>query len=1183
MHPGDQEGPCSALSPAAPASAGGPVWELWRQHHCPDFDDFAAGGALSREQVLALLRCDQHERWHTGERIPAETYLRRYRLLREDAEAAFLVIYSEFMLRQELAETPTLEEYLWRFPEHAEDLRQQDAFNTALGDIPPGAPPTLRAAPSVLEAGIHELPMPTAGAPGWPAIKGYEILAELGRGGMGIVYKARQLGLNRLVALKVLRAGDDADPDLLTRFRREAEAVARLQHPHLVQIHEVGEQDGRPYCVLELVDGGSLAQKLAGTPQPARLAAPLVETLAWAMHAAHERNVVHRDLKPANILLAVSGQRSAVSPTEDDHSNGLTADRCLLTAVPKITDFGLAKRLDVPLERTRSGVILGTPSYMAPEQAAGHSKEVGPAVDVYALGAILYEMLAGRPPFQGESLLETLQQVVSQEPVSPRSLQPKVPRDLETICLKCLQKEPRQRYLTAHELADDLRRFQAGEPIRARPAGAVERLGRWCRRRPLVAALSAGLLILFLGGFGGVTHQWLATDRERRRAEAGFRKAKQAVDECFTRATEDPALQGPAMMSVRRLLLQTTLPYYRDFLAEHAADPNLKEEMAGTHAKVGTITAEVGLKEDARGSFEESRRLWQELVDAGATAPRVRSGLASTLNSLGRAQMMTGRRDEALQSLERARAIGEQLTAEFEGPAARECRRDLAVVCRNLGAIHHEAGRRDAAAQFYERARAILEDLNAEDAGDASLALNMVMVLNNLGLLHWQGGDLGEALRLNQRARHIADRWVVQVPANTELLHHRSITYHRLGLLHQEAHHPQEAFEAYEEARKILTRLLAAYPLVVEFQRNEGEILDHLGDWHREAGRPADALRCYEQGRDVWEKLVANDFRDTRLRCDLAICLNAIGQEHQEAERPDPSFRAYLRARELLRPLSKEDPADTLVQHHLATNLFQVSLLDQEPARRDEALGLCEEARAIWERLAQQDRANVRYRRSLAACLSRVAKLHLQASGSEKAFRFHEAARDAWEEILANDPYDHEARSGLAVTLDGFGFLLRKTGRLQQALASFQGAINHQSQAINKMPQGAKYRKLLTQHYAQLAQLQRELGRPAEAAAATLERRQLWPHEPEQLYSVASDLVQCIPLVGRGKTDLTSAEQAERRRYADQAMEVLRQAVADGYKDVEKLKKDTALVLLQSRREFQELVRKLEGKAKLMN
>jgi serine/threonine protein kinase len=314
--------------------------------------------------------------------------------------------------------------------------------------------------------------------PGHLAVPGYEILRELGRGGMGVVYQARHLALNRVVALKMIKAGEDADAAELARFRAEAEAVARLQHPHIVQIHEVGERQGRPYFALEYLEAGSLAAKLDGTPWPPRKAAALVETLARAVHAAHEKRVIHRDLKPGNVLLTVDGQ-------------------------PKVTDFGLAKRLDAGDGLSQTGVVMGTPSYMPPEQALGRTKEVGPAADVYALGAILYELLAGRPPFKGETTLDTLQQVIGDEPVPPRRLQPKTPVDVETVCLKCLEKRPERRYATALELAEDLRRFVNGDPVTARPVGALKRLGKWARRRPALAAAYGLLVALLVVGVGG--------------------------------------------------------------------------------------------------------------------------------------------------------------------------------------------------------------------------------------------------------------------------------------------------------------------------------------------------------------------------------------------------------------------------------------------------------------------------------------------------------------------------------------------------------------------------------------------------------------------------------------------------------------------------------------------------------
>jgi WD40 repeat protein/serine/threonine protein kinase len=314
-----------------------------------------------------------------------------------------------------------------------------------------------------------------------PSIAGYEILGELGEGGMGVVYKARQVRLGRVVALKMILAGAKARRRDVTRFQTEMEAVARLQHPNIVQLYEVGEHEGQPYCALEYVDGGNLAQKLAGTPQPTRQAAQLIETLARAIHAAHQQNVIHRDLKPANVLLGSDG-------------------------TPKISDFGLAKQLTgvsegaAPLKHvTHTGEVVGTPSYMAPEQAQGKPNEVGAAADIYGLGAILYELLTGRPPFKGETTPDTLEQVRTQEPVAPSRLQPKLPRDLTTICLKCLEKDPGKRYASAEALGKDLRRFLDGKPIHARSVSHSEKLWRWCRRNPFVAVPSAAAGLMLVG------------------------------------------------------------------------------------------------------------------------------------------------------------------------------------------------------------------------------------------------------------------------------------------------------------------------------------------------------------------------------------------------------------------------------------------------------------------------------------------------------------------------------------------------------------------------------------------------------------------------------------------------------------------------------------------------------------
>jgi serine/threonine protein kinase/predicted Zn-dependent protease len=465
-------------------------------------DLLARAGALCGNELLRVLRADQHQRWHLGERVRAEVYLEHLPKLREDAEIASCLVYSEMALRAELGETDLLNEYLQRFPQYGGQLGQLIVLEQMLQGhslmeraslqevLPALREPAATSHPSPASsemiaphsadvlAGAVPDPGPArkdatqvvprtgdSSSPEVPRIQGYDILAILGRGGMGVVYKAQQTKLKRLVALKMILAGEQAEPKLLHRFLVEARAEARLQHTNIVQIYEIGEHEGRPYFSLEFVQGESLDKKLAGTPQPPRLAAEWVEVMARAMHYAHQQGVVHRDLKPANVLVATDGTL-------------------------KITDFGLAKHLDEDVGQTKSGAILGTPSYMSPEQAYGKSRQVGPLSDVYALGAVLYEALTGRPPFKGSTVWDTLEQVVSQEPVAPGQLQRNLPRDIQTICLKCLQKEPRQRFASALALADDLGRFLRSEPILARPTPVWERGLKWVRRRPALAVVS---------------------------------------------------------------------------------------------------------------------------------------------------------------------------------------------------------------------------------------------------------------------------------------------------------------------------------------------------------------------------------------------------------------------------------------------------------------------------------------------------------------------------------------------------------------------------------------------------------------------------------------------------------------------------------------------------------------------
>jgi tetratricopeptide (TPR) repeat protein len=493
----------------------------WRQGRRPRLEEFLSGaaGAERTELLRELLRLERHYRGAAGERVVLEDYERRF-----PADAALV-----------------------------RAVLQDDPYRTVKPpSIPEGMGAAPGSAPTAWDAG--DLPPRTVGD--------YDIVGELGHGGMGVVYKAVQRKLKRTVALKMIVAERHTDPQLRARFDTEARAAARLRHPNIIQVHEVGTgENGCPFFSLEFADGGSLDQRLQGTPQPARLAAELVTVLARAVQFAHERGVLHRDLKPANVLLFLKPDRAGtVNPAREP----------LEAFDLKITDFGLAKLLDGGEGHTQTEVALGTPPYMAPEQTGTRGKEVGPRTDVYALAAILYKLLTGRPPFQGATALETMEQVRSQEPVPPGRLQPKVARDLETICLKGLSKEPARRYATAADLADDLQRWLDGRPIHARRAGVWERGWKYARRKPwvvaTVAASVAAVLSLVVGGAyylhqreyrlqqdkadleRELSHQGALQDA---RVQAGTRLATAAglLDKRDWRGAEDAA--GAALLLVR--------------------------------------------------------------------------------------------------------------------------------------------------------------------------------------------------------------------------------------------------------------------------------------------------------------------------------------------------------------------------------------------------------------------------------------------------------------------------------------------------------------------------------------------------------------------------------------------------------------------------------------------------------
>ena len=872
---------------APPPSAADRLRQLWEEGSHPDVAVYLAQAApLPLAEVAAALWVDLQERWRIGDHVRVEELLERHPHVAADSELALDLIFGEYLLRENHAEPPTADEYAARFPDLAGAIRAQVGLHLALADPsgscsiePAGHPATagrdVQASRWVGQNLASQSDQAARGSSGRraPRVVGYEIFEELGRGGMGVVYRAYQLDLKRPCVLKMILVGGFAGDEAIERFRAEAATIARLGHPNIVQIHGMGEVEGKPYLELEYVNGGSLAGRLDGTPRPGPESARLVEMLAQATHAMHRVGVVHRDLKPGNILLTVDG-------------------------TPKIADFGLAKALDDDSGLTGTGDILGTPSYMAPEQASGHAREAGPAVDVYALGAILYELITGRPPFRAATLLETLEQVRSTEPVAPSRLQPKLPRDLGTICLKCLAKDPNRRYATAGDLAEDLRRFLDGRPIRARAVSGAERAWRWSRRNPSIAGLAgflaASLVLTALGASAAALRERrLRGEAELARADAetNLGVARRVVDEMYTQvAAKLDDRQG--MDAYQREVFEKALAFYDHFALARSQDPQVRLEAARAAQRVGAIQDRLGHGTAAEAAFrrvvalldppaagpagqedreelaaartnlgalaskagrpgaaEASYRQAVALLDAplGQPGPQARRLLAEALDGLGGLLYQTGRRAEAGPEWDRAARILETLiTSEPEAVGYRSA---LARNRAESAYLEADLGGWDRSEAAFRHAVTLLEELITREPGNVTFRSDLGRVLIGLSQRTRITGRVDEAEKIDLRAVALLDQLIREHPAVAE--HHNSLAHawNDLGLIAIDLRRPVEAEDAYRKSGEQWEWLVAHEPDRPDHAVGLGGLWCNLGNLVRDNGSPVDALMWYDRGQ----------------------------------------------------------------------------------------------------------------------------------------------------------------------------------------------------------------------------------------------------------------------------------------------------------------------------------------------
>lgn len=662
----------------------------------------------------------------------------------------------------------------------------------------------------------------------------YEILRELGRGGMSVVFLARQVDLDRLVAIKQLLPTIGPDPTLQQRFETEARVIAQLQHRHIVQVFEVRRHNQRLHLILEYLSGGSFAHQRK--PLNPADAATLIEKLAMGVQAAHAKGIIHRDLKPANILFTEAGE-------------------------PKITDFGLAKILDSKQGPTLPGEAVGTPIYMAPEQAAGQSSAIGPGVDIHALGVLLYECLTGRPPFQGVTTMETLAQVVRLDPVPVSRLNPGVPLDLETICLKCLNKEPGRRYESAGDLAADLRRFLNGEPIKARPLTSMQRMARWCRRNPLAAGLSCALLVGLMGGLVVVTHLYLRAERHLKDALAKFQVARDAVDKL---TTVGERLQNyPDIPAVREEMLREALKFHRQFLTEQQNDPEQIRQTANAHVRVADIEQMLGQQSAAAFDYLRGLDLLGQLVQRFPHEVKYQFDLGVVFKKYGIHHVQNGRYDEAAVAYRRGLDLGEHLLR--TDPLNPDFRRLTADCLNNLGNRLHARGQSEEAEERFRRGAELREGLCKEFPNDVEHAWLATSINLNLAFVET---CLGKDDQADRRFRAALER------ANELRKSPRTTPMNLRNLAGGLTDHAQllttvgrfeEAERQLRQAVAVLTRLTEDFPTVPMYRRElahaQFELAQVLTDRHERG----EAILLLQSARQHRERLV----RDLPHRADF--------------------------------------------------------------------------------------------------------------------------------------------------------------------------------------------------------------------------------------------------------------------------------------------------------------------------
>jgi serine/threonine protein kinase len=1058
----------------------------------------------------------------------------------------------EFAERYRHGERPSVEEYVAAHPEHAAEIRELFPALVLLEELGPGDDSARSAPASPVRPDV----------PPREQLGDYRILREIGRGGMGVVYEAVQQSLGRRVALKVLPVQAAADARVLTRFRRESRAAAGLHHTNIVPVFDVGREGDVCYFAMQFIQGHGLDQvlkevqrlraagantadagpvaqslwtgrfagpgngvapgpgpgadadeteRLAGPAAPAVLAAQSelsgVESnyrrycrnavriglqVAEALAYAHARGVIHRDVKPSNLLLDTAG-------------------------VAWVSDFGLAQTEEHGL--TEPGEIVGTLRYMAPERFRG---ECDARADVYSLGLTLYELVLLRPAFNAGDRLRLVEEIMRQEPARPRAVDRRVPRDLETIVLKAIEKAPERRYPTADALADDLRHFLADEPIQARRRSPLERLGRWCRRRPAVASLVAALAVVLVSALVSVTGLWLRADRMRHLAETkqteaennweestiDFKLARESVDAYATRVSNNLKLRQDDLRPLRKELLETVVPFYEKLLARHSENADLQVERAQAYARLASITREIEdpakactlyeqaaaifeklsaqhpdsseypaqlatLRTDlgetyqkierpteAEAAFQASRKLWQGLAEQQPNAVEYQLGMAQARIGLAGLYGVTERKDAARVEYQGALRIQEELEGQGAGIPA-ELQRAFGLGHRSLGMLYSQAEQWPQAEPELKRALKIQVDLLRQDSHVSDYTQDLSKTRIHLGNLYWKTERLTEAESEFLEAMRLGEELVRQQPSVLQYPEYLADSRHAFALFYKAIKQPSRAVEEWQKALDTLEELPAAARNLTANQERLATIHDYRGDGLLMIGKGPEAVLEHQKAIRILKALRQRHPDKSAYQKSLIDSHTGLGMAHVGARQFAEAEAEYQNAVEISKALAPQDLAEREVQSLLSRCYNNLAILYYETERKSKCEEAHRESLQIAARLVRQYPENAYYQTSLAKSHNNLAVLCVEQGRPTEGMEEYRQALAITQRLVGEHPRVTEYSMMLGTYNANLGILQRNNGHLESALATFASAIQTLEGVLEKEPQHARARTLL--------------------------------------------------------------------------------------------------------------------------